>query len=328
MTSRFLRQLGATLLVAAVAAPGLALAADSDWPSRPLKLIIPFPPGGAADTIGRLIAVQLAERLGQPVVPENRPGAGTAIAAEAAARAAPDGYTLSLATTGQLTILPALQSKLNFDPVKSFAPVALVASVPYVVSVPTTQATPDLKSLLAQAAQRPGEVSYSSCGAGTVCHLTGELLNTLSQAQLLHVPFAGSAPAVQAVLGGHVQVAVDTAAVQAPHIRAGTLRPLVITSAERSPALPEVPTAGEAGVPDFLASSWFGVVVPAGTPAPIVERLNHEIDGITRSDTVRTAFDNQGLTALGGAADVFAGQIQDDLQKWRQVVSAAGVTIQ
>lgn len=319
-------QVGVLSLAAMMTVPALAADVAADWPSRPLKLIIPFPPGGAADSIGRLVATELGARLGQPVVPENRPGAGTAIAAEAAARAAPDGYTLSLATTGQLTILPALQRGLTFDPVKSFAPVALVASGSYVVSVPAIAPIPDLKSLLAQASAHPGEVSYSSCGVGTACHLTGELLNALSQANMLHVPFAGSAPAVQAVLGGHVQVAVDTETVQAPHIRAGTLRPLVITSAKRSAALPDVPTAAEAGLPDFLSSGWFGVVVPAGTPAPIVQRLNAEIVQAIQSDRVRTAFGAQGLTPLGGTPAGFAAQIQEDLAKWRRVVNERGVT--
>ncbi|MBU4612416.1 tripartite tricarboxylate transporter substrate binding protein [Achromobacter sp. GG226] len=321
-------QLTALALAPLLAAPTQAADVPADWPSRPLKLIIPFPPGGAADSIGRLLATELGERLGQPVVPENRPGAGTAIAAEAAARAAPDGYTLSLATTGQLTILPALQSNLKFDPVKSFAPVALVASGSYVVSVPVAAKIPDLKSLLTHASQHPGEVSYSSCGVGTACHLTGVLLNALSQANMLHVPFAGSAPAVQAVLGGHVQVAVDTETVQAPHIRAGTLRPLVITSATRSPALPDVPTAAEAGLPEFLSSGWFGVVVPAATPTPIVERLNTEIVAATQSVKVRAAFDSQGLTPLGGTPAGFSAQIQEDLNKWRRVVNERGVTTQ
>lgn len=314
-------------LTALIGAP--ALAQDSAaWPQRPLKLIIPFPPGGAADTIGRTIATELGAQLGQPVVAENRPGAGTAIAAEAAARAAPDGYTLSLATTGQLTILPALRNDLSFDPVRSFAPIGLVAEVPYIVSVAASAPEQDLASLIKNAGQRPNEISYSSCGTGTVCHLAGELLSSVSGAKLLHVPFAGSAPAVHAVLGGHVHVAVDTAAVQAPHIRAGTLRPLALSSTTRSPALPDVPTAAEAGQPDFIATSWFGLVAPAGTPAPIINHLSASLQQALSQERVLQTFNDQGLTALDGKPATFSALIEEDLQKWGHVVKTANVTVQ
>ncbi|HRO60600.1 MAG TPA: tripartite tricarboxylate transporter substrate-binding protein, partial [Burkholderiaceae bacterium] len=253
------------------------------------------------------------------------PGAGPAIAAEAVARAQPDGYTLSLASAGQLTVLPLLHEKLNFDPVKSFAPVALAAEVPYIVSVGPGTSAATLSELLEQARSSSEGFNYSSCGNGTVCHLTGELLNTLADAKLQHVPFSGSAPAITAVLGGHVQVAVDTAAVQAPHIRSGKLRPLVITSEKRSPALPEVPSAAEVGLPSFVSSSWFGVVVPAGTPEPIIARLNAEIGKALESERTRERFSTLGLSALGGTPEQLADLVQADLQKWKTVVDRAGV---
>ncbi|SOE52652.1 Tricarboxylate transport protein TctC [Orrella dioscoreae] len=319
--------LGASILTLFAGMPAAAQDHGA-WPQRPLKLIIPFPPGGAADTIGRTIATELGAQLGQPVVAENRPGAGTAIAAEAASRAAPDGYTLSLATTGQLTILPALRSDLPFDPVRSFTPIGLVAEVPYIVSVAASAPDQDLASLVARAGRQGEVVSYSSCGTGTVCHLAGELLGTVSDTKLLHVPFAGSAPAIQAVLGGHVQVAVDTAAVQAPHIRAGTLRPLALSSTTRSAALPDVPTAAEAGLPGFIATSWFGVVVPSGTPEPVAGRLSAALQQALSQARVRQTFDGLGLTALDGKPATFSTQIQQDLKKWNQVVKTASVTIE
>lgn len=328
IASGMLRAAAGLAALAVGTSPASAQGEVPAWPQRAIKLIIPFPPGGAADTIGRVLATELSATLGQTVVPENRPGAGTAIAAEAAARAAPDGYTLSLATTGQLTILPALRRDLPYDPVRSFAPVGLVAQVAYVVSVSSAEPARSLKDLLEQAKRHRDAVSYSSCGSGTVCHLTGELLNSVTGVKLLHVPFSGSAPAIQAVLGRHVQLAVDTAAVQAPHIRSGALRPLAISSNERSPALPDVPTGAQAGYPDFVSTSWFGVVAPAGTPEPIIARLNAALQRILAQDRVRQSFDNLGLTTLGGTPQAFSEQIQADLKKWGAVVAQAAVKLE
>lgn len=301
---------------------------EAAWPAKPLRLIVPFPPGGAADSIGRLVALKLGERLGQSVTVENKAGAGTILAAQAAAQAAPDGYTLSLATSGQLAINPALHAKLPYDPVRSFVPVGLVAATAYVISVPADSPIPSLQGLIAQARQQPGSLAYSSCGNGTVCHLTGELLKSAAGIDLLHVPFAGSAPAITALLGHQVQVASDTVAVQAPHLRAGKLRGLVISSPRRSPVLPDVPTAAEAGLPAFVADSWFGVVVPAGTPPAIVQRLNAELAALTQSSEVRDTLAQQGLDALGGTPDQFARQIEADLVKWGRVVREGQVSAQ
>lgn len=301
---------------------------EAAWPAKPLRLIVPFPPGGAADSIGRLVALKLGERLSQSVTVENKAGAGTIIAAQAAAQAAPDGYTLSLATSGQLAINPALHAKLPYDPVRSFVPVGLVAATAYVISVPADSPIPSLQGLIAQARQQPGSLAYSSCGNGTVCHLTGELLKSAAGIDLLHVPFAGSAPAITALLGHQVQVASDTVAVQAPHLKAGKLRGLVVSSTRRSPVLPDVPTAAEAGLPAFVADSWFGVVVPAGTPPAIVQRLNAELAALTQSSEVRDTLAQQGLDALGGTPDQFARQIEADLVKWARVVREGQVSAQ
>jgi len=328
---RLLRRFFAVALVVATQTftTGFAQAvepADAAWPTHALKLIVPFPPGGAADLIGRYYAEQLGQALGQPVVIENRPGAGTAIAAETAARAAADGYTLSLATSGQLTILPSLNGQLRFDPVKDFQPVSLLASVPNVVAVNASNT--DIRSLhqLIDAARaNPGKISYSSCGMGTLCHLSGELLQNLTGIKLLHVPYKGSAQAVSDLLGGQVQVSVDTLTILAPHIRAGKLRGLVVGAPERSPLIPDVPSANAADLPGFIASGWFGLVVPSGTPQPIVQRLHQAIERIATSQETEKIFGENGITVEHNTPQQFARLIQDDLLRWQQVIDTAKV---
>ena len=318
---------GVLLVIAGFVAPPVSAQPDA-WPSKPLHLIVPFPPGGAADTIARLVAVKLGERLGQTVIIENKPGAGTIVAAQAAAQALPDGYTLSLTTNGQLAINPALHAKLPYDPVKSFTPVALVASTAFIISVNASSPIQSLPQLIAEARRQPGALAFSSCGNGTTCHLTGELLKTQASVDLLHVPFAGSVQAVTALLGNQVQVASDTVAILAPQIRAGKLRGLVVSSAQRSPVTPDVPSAVEAGLPEFLADSWFGIVVPAGTPAELVQRLNRELTAITQSTEVREQLGRQGVEALQSTPEQFARLIDSDIVKWGRVVRSAKVTVQ
>ena len=312
-------------VAALAAAPQVSAQA---WPAKPLKLIVPFPPGGAADTIGRYYAEQLGQALGQAVVVDNKPGAGTAIAAELAARAAPDGYTLSLATSGQLTILPHLQAGLRFDPLKDFAPVSLLASVPNVVAVNAKFPAQSVAELVAAARARPGKLSYSSCGTGTLCHLSGELFKGLTGADLLHVPYKGSAPAVAAALGGEVDVAVDTLTILAPQIQAGKLRGLVLTSAQRSPLLPGVPSAPEAGLPEFATAGWFGIVLPAGAPAPIVERLQREIAAIARAPKTVRELEAKGITVEHNTPAAFAELIRADHARWGRVIKDSDVRIE
>lgn len=302
--------------------------AEKNWPSRPLTLIVPFPPGGAADTVGRYYAEQLSTSLGQPVVVENKPGAGTAIAAEYVAKAKPDGYILSLATAGQLTILPNLQSDLRYDYQKDFTPVAVVASVPNVVAVNASSKINSLQELISDAKARPGALSYSSCGNGTLCHLSGELLKNQAQIDLLHVAYKGSAPAVTGLLGGEVDIAVDTVTVLAPQIKAGKLKGLVLSSAERSPLLPGVPGAVEAGLPGFVASGWFGVVLPKDAPAPIVERLSKAIEVIANAPQTAERFAQNGISVEKSTPAGFAKVIADDHQRWGEVIRAAKVKIE
>lgn len=321
-----LRRLGGRLLLAALALlPGL-LQADT-WPSKPLRLVIAFPPGGASDVVGRFYAEQLSQALGQPVVPDNKPGAGTAIAAEFVARSAADGYTLSLAPAGQLTILPHLDQALRYDPVKDFEPVALVGAATYVLAASNELPVDSLAELIAHAKARPGEVTYASCGNGSLCHLSGELFKSLTGTDLLHVPYRGSAPATTALLGGEVDLSFDTVTSLAPQIRAGKLKGLAFIGAQRSPSLPEVPTAAEAGLPGYEASLWYGVTVPAGTPRPIIERLNRELVRIANLPETRAKLAEQGLEAQSSTPAQLAELIRSDSLKWGRVVAESGATI-
>jgi tripartite-type tricarboxylate transporter receptor subunit TctC len=319
------RWLGAVVLGAGLVAANAA--ATDDYASRPLRLIVPFPPGGAADAVGRIYAEKLSVALKQAVVVENKPGAGTAIAAEAAAKSAPDGYTLSLAPVGQLAVLPHLNKNIPYDPIRDFAPVTNLASVAYVIAAHPSLPFNTLKELVAYAKAQPGKLSYSSCGTGTVCHLTGELFKSQTGIDLLHVPYKGSAPAVTALLAGEVNLAFDTLTVLAPQVKAGRIKALAVTSRERSPLLPDVPTAIEAGIAQYEASSWFGIVVPAATPEEIVKRLDQELTRISLLPEVREKLAAQGLTALHTTPEKFNGQIRADYAKWGKVVQSSGARL-
>lgn len=318
------------LLAGLLTTLGLALTplAHADaWPSKPLKLIVAFPPGGASDAVGRIYAEKLSEALKQPVIVDNKPGAGTAIAAEAAAKAAPDGYTLSLAPTGQLTVLPHLNKKIPYDPFRDFAPVSIVASVPYVLAASVATPANSVKDLVAIAKKEPGKLSYSSCGNGTLCHLSGELFKSLTHTDLLHVPYKGSAPAVTALLGGEVNLAFDTLTVLAPQIKAGKVKGLAITGKARSSLIPNVPSAAEAGLAQFDVTSWFGVVVPAATPKDIVARLNQELVRIAKLPEVKERLANQGMEPAHTTPEAFAKAIRDDSARWGKVVQSSGAQL-
>jgi len=326
MRTNVITALLAGLLLLSATATAAAAAPDA-WPTRPIKLIVPFPPGGAADAVARIYAERLADALKQPVHVENKPGAGTAIAADAAARAAADGYTLSLAPAGQLTILPHLNKAITYDPFKDFEPVSLLASVPYVIAANSNTPVSSVVELVATAKKDPGKLSYSSCGNGTLCHLSGELFKSITAIDLLHVPYKGSAPAVTALRGGEVNFAFDTLTVLAPQIKAGEIKGILITAHKRSPLLPDIPTAAEAGLPQFEVSSWFGIVVPAATPTDITKRLNSEIIRIAGLPDVRERLATQGLDAVVSTPESFAQTIRDDYARWGKVIQASGATL-
>ena len=327
MRSVLLSRLLSAVFASVMLTTGISAACADNWPSRPIKLIVPFPPGGATDMTARVYADKLGEALKQTVIVENRPGAGTAIAADAVAKADPDGYTLSLASAGQLTILPHINKNISYDPIKSFTPVSLLSTVPYVLAASPNAPVSSVKELVAAAKRDPGKFTYASCGPGTLCHLSGELFKSLTDTDLLHVPFKGSAPAVSALLGSQVDLSFDTLAVLAPQVRDGKVKGLVVSSRTRAPQLPNVPTAAEAGVDDFVVDSWFGLVVPAGTPDAIVQRLNAEIVRIGALPDVRQRLEAQGLTVATSTQEAFATTISDDYARWGKVVTAAGVAI-
>lgn len=313
------------LLAAAFALPGAGFAQNAAWPQKPIKLLVPYPPGGACDTVGRLFAEKLSERLKQPVVVENKPGAGTAIAAEYLAKSAPDGHTLEVTPTGQLTILPHVAKELRFDPARDFTPISQLAYTSVVIAAAPNFSVKDLRDVVAQAKARPGQLSYSSSGSTTIIHLAGEYFANTAGVSLLHVPFKGSAPAVAALLGGEVNLAFDTLTILSPQIKAGKVKGVAIAAPERSPLLPDVPTVAEAGYPGFEVPSWFGLIGPGNLPGEIVERLNREIAEIQKLPEVKEKLAAQGLAAWPSTPTEFARRLRDDSAKYGQVVKAAGI---
>jgi tripartite-type tricarboxylate transporter receptor subunit TctC len=299
------------------------VAFGQDWPSRPIRFILPFPPGGGTDILGRLIAERLSANLGQPVVTENRGGAGGNVGAEAAARSAPDGYTIVLVAPS-LAISPTLYSKLNYDPVKDFAPVSLVATVPNVMI--TQPSLPgQLTEFIAFAKGKPGALNFGSGGAGTSNHLAGELFNIVTGTKLVHIPYKGVNLAMQDVLAGNVHLVFIGIPAAAPHIKAGKLRALAVVSPQRSAALPEVPTVAEAGLRDFEVTTWYGVLAPAGTPRNVITRLNGELVKIMHSPELREKLAATGTDPLTSTPEEFAAYIQREIAKWGDVIRKAGV---
>jgi tripartite-type tricarboxylate transporter receptor subunit TctC len=298
--------------------------AQEPYPSKPLRFILPFPPGGGTDILGRLIAERLAANLGQPVVTENRGGAGGNVGAEAAARSAPDGYTILLAAPS-LAISPSLYAKLNYDPVKDFAPVSLVAQVPNVMVTHPSVPAQTLSEFIALAKSKPGGMNFGSGGSGTSNHLAGELFNLAAGVKLVHVPYKGVNLAMNGVLAGEVQLVFIGIPVPAPHIKAGRLRALAVLARERSPALPEVPTAEEAGLPNFDVTTWYGILVPAATPRPIVMRLNAELAKIMHAPEMKERLAGMSTETMTSTPEEFAVYLRQEIAKWGDVVRKAGL---
>jgi tripartite-type tricarboxylate transporter receptor subunit TctC len=301
-----------------------ALAAQ-DFPNRPLRLIVTVPPGGAADFIARLVGGKISESLGQPVVVENRGGAGGTIAADAVAKAAPDGYTLlqnSITTHG---VGPHLYSKLPYDPVKDFAPVSGLALLPLIMAVNADVPYKNVGELIAGA--KTANLNFASSGNGGAPHMAAELFKSVTGAPLTHVPYKGSGPAVADLVGGRVQIMFDAAPSLIAHIRGGKLRVLAAASAERNRLLPEVPTFAELGYPKVAVSLWYGLLAPAGTPKPVVDRLNQEVVKALSAPDVRDKLLAQGAEPMPGTPDAFATFMRDEMAKWAPVVKQAGVKL-
>jgi tripartite-type tricarboxylate transporter receptor subunit TctC len=302
-----------------------AVLAQSDYPNRPLRLIVTVPPGGAADFIARLVGGKLSESLGQPVLVENRGGAGGTIAADAVAKAAPDGYTVlqnSITTHG---VGPHLYSKLPYDPVKDFAPVSGLALLPLIMAVNSELPPKSVSEFIAYS--KTNSVNFASSGNGGAPHMAAELFKSVTGAPLTHVPYKGSGPAVADLVGGRVQIMFDAAPSLIAHIRSGRLRVLAAASAERNRLLPEVPTFGELGYPKVAVSLWYGLLAPAGTPKPIVDKLNREVAGALASPDVREKLLAQGAEPMPGTPEAFASFMQQEMAKWAPVVKQAGVKL-
>ena len=313
------------LLASFILAFSSAVAAQSDYPSRAIRLIVTVPPGGAADFIARLVGAKISESLGQPVLVENRGGAGGTIAADAVAKAPPDGYTLlqnSITTHG---VGPHLYAKLPYDPVKDFAPVSGLAVLPLVMAVNAELPFKSIDELVAQSKTTP--LNFASSGNGGAPHMAAELFKSVTGAPLTHVPYKGSGPAVADLVGGRVQIMFDAAPSLIAHIRAGKLRVLGAASAQRNRLLPEVPTFAELGYPKVAVSLWYGLLAPAKTPRPVIERLNREVVKAIESAEVRDKLQAQGAEPMPGTPEAFASFMQEEMARWAPVVKQAGVKL-
>jgi tripartite-type tricarboxylate transporter receptor subunit TctC len=327
MGSRFEARWWASLAVAAGCA-GIAVAAVAAgaYPVKPIRFIVPYPPGGGVDALARIVAPPLSQRLGQQVVVDNRGGAGGNIGTELASHAVPDGYTIVMGAAA-LAINVSLYRKLPFDPQRDFMPVSLLASTPNLVTVHPSFPVKSVADLLRIARSAPGTVNFASAGSGTTSHLAGELLGTMAGVKLVHVPYKGTGPAVVALLAGEVPLMLAPALTVLPHVQTGRLRALAITSAKRSEALPDVPMVAESGVPGYEASQWYGVLVPRGTPPAIVERLNREIVAIMHQPDVQARLAREGSIAIGDTPQEFAAYLKSEIAKWSHVVKVSGARV-
>jgi len=302
--------------------------AAQDYPLRPVRLIVPFPPGGGNDIVARAVAQELGKSLGQQFVVDNRAGAGGAIGAELAARSPADGYTLFLGGVGSHVVNPSLHAKLPYDPIRDFAPVTLIASAPSVLVVTPSLQAASLSELTALAKAHPGKLNYASNGNGSSAQLAAVLYESMAGVRMVHVPYKGVAQALVELMSGEVQVMFGTLVAILPHIKAGRLRALAVTGRNRSALLPEVPTLAEAGLPGYEAGSWYGILAPSGTPAAVVTRLNAEINSAIRQPEVRERLAAEGAEVVGGAPEEFAFHIRGELERMKKLVRTAGLRIE
>ena len=311
--------------LAITALPAAHAQAPSDWPNKPIRWIVPFPPGGAMDAIARTLGEKAGKALGQPFVIENRAGAGGNIGADYVAKQPGDGYTLMITSIGMATNKP-LYGKLSYDPIKDFAPVSLLAVVPNVLVTNATQR--DVKSVadvIAAARKAPGKLTYASAGNGTSIHLAGEVFTSLAKINMLHVPYKGSGPAVSDLLGGQTNYMFDSITSARPHIQSGKLRALGVTTAKRSSSLPDVPTLAEAGVPGYEVSPWFAVFMPASTPKAIVNKLNAALLDAMKQPDVVARFESIGAEAVGSSPDELAKHLAKESARWSKLITDRGI---
>jgi tripartite-type tricarboxylate transporter receptor subunit TctC len=317
---------GAALAALLLGTTGFDDAAAQKWPEKTVRIVTPFGPGGGTDIFARMLAQQLSETLGQSFIVENRPGAGSTLGTEHVARAPADGYTF-LMTSASFSFSPGLYPKLRYDSVKDFARVSQVVQVPFVITVLPTFPAKDLQGFVKLARARPGEVLYASAGAGSAMHLAGALFGAVTRTQLTHVPYKGGGATTTAVLGGEATTAFNTIETVLALIRANRLRALAVSTRERAPALPGVPTAIEAGFRDYEAIGWFGLMAPAGTPPAIVEQLSAEVARAMATPTIRERTLEQGATPVGNKPAEFERFVRDDLAKWTRIIREAGIKL-
>jgi tripartite-type tricarboxylate transporter receptor subunit TctC len=295
------------------------------FPSRPVRIVVPFPPGGPTDTVARIIGPKLSEALGHQIIIDNRGGAGGATGTELVAKSAPDGYTLLAGTIGGLAVAPTLNPKLGYHTLRDLAPVTQLVNVAYIVTLHPSVPAKSIKELIALAKARPGKLNYGSSGAGTGPHLAGELMNMMAGISIVHVPYKGSAPAQTALMSGEVDLNFENTLIVLPQVKAGRLRPIAATGATRSTLLPGLPTVAEAGLPGFSASGWYGMMTPAGVPKDIIAKLNAEITRVLRMPDIAERLNSMAAEPAPGAPEQFGTFIRSEIDKWAKVVKATNM---
>jgi tripartite-type tricarboxylate transporter receptor subunit TctC len=320
-----LKAVAIALFIAALALSRSVVA--EDWPSRPVTLIVPFAPGGTTDIVARIVGQALSVRLGQSVIVENLGGAGGTLGANQAAKAAPDGYTIFMATVAH-TMAPGIYKSLPYDFVKDFAPITEVASVPNIVIVHPAVPAKTIAELLVYIRANPGKVNYGSAGIGSTEHMSGELMSAMAKLKMVHVPYKGGAPMMTDLIAGHIEMAIETSGSATPHIKAGTVRALAVSTAKRSPAFPDLPTLAEAGLTDYDVTTWYGMLVPTGTPAAIRERLYKEISEILKSPDIAARLADIGANPGGETPADFAAFIKSETDKWIKLAKDAHISVE
>ncbi len=313
--------------IAAALAFVIVTTAGAQYPTKPIKLIVPFPPAGSTDISARALAGKLGERLGQPVIIENKPGAGGNIGSAVAANAPADGYTLVVGTVGTHAINSSLYSKMPYDPIKDFVPVVLLSTTPNVLVVPANFPANSVQDVIRMAKAKPGELTFASSGSGTSIHLSGEMFKSMAGLDMTHIPYKGSGPMLIDLLSGTVNMAFDNLSASMVHIKGGKLRALATTGSKRAPGLPDLPTVSEAGLTGYDSTSWNAVYAPAGTPKEIIEKLNRESNAILQSPETRRFFAEQGAEAGGGTPEQLATFNRAELAKWAKVVKDSGAKV-
>lgn len=299
--------------------------APAGWPNKSITLIVPYAPGGFSDTRMRLLARKLSDKIGQPVIVENKGGAGGVIGTALIAKAPPDGYTLGSGNLAPLAVNPSLMTKLPYDPLKDLAPVILIENSPLVLSVATALPVKTLAELIALASKTPGKLTFGSSGVGGAHHLSGEMFRESAKIDIVHVPYKGGSPAATDLMAGHLSMMFEMGYAALPSIQAGRVKPLAVTSQKRLAILPDVPTMAESGINGFESYNWQGIVVPAGTPAPIISRLNQLFNEILKDPDVAQAISSVGSEAVGGTPEQFGDFIRSETAKWAQVIRAANI---